>query len=877
LSRAVKWIIAVFAGAVAFPLTWWVCEQFHVPRDTTIGIAGTAAGLVLAPLGYWAGKDGPGESESGKSIGQATGAAVGALIVRGRSTINVQSSARMAGAGDRPSQAQPDPPFYPDVELDELPVTLTSQMIGRDDQLGTLRQFLLQDDVTVVTVTGFGGAGKSTLVEALLAGLAPDYQGARKIFGWHFYSQEERGTEVTNASMFWDRALRFFQFTGEMPLYETEKAHELLKALHEQKSILVLDGIESLQNAPNVNRGILNDRALRGFITSIARDGLRNGGLVILTSRQQVTELGPFRRARNMRLANLDAASGAALLRAYGVRGAAADLEAAAADFGGHPLSLVLLARILATDYGGDIIRRHGFEIADDPAEDNVRSVLDYYTRLFGETDPELIYLYLISLVRRPMRTAELAELADKSLLGRALTQFPEARRARALSTLRAYGLILTERDSYDTHALIRSYFCTQFQRRRPGEFIQAHSVLFEYFAGLPADELPADLETMAPLYRAVYHGCAAGRHAGALEIYWHRICRERRFYSQKELGAFSSDLAAIVPFFSDGWGRPVVSDLSEERRAWLLAVAAFLLTALGRLEEAVQPRQTEIAIFDELQDRHMTCSDHINLVQTLIPLGRLADANRASQRAAQISKDLDTPQGQFSAGMEPRYLRVSALVREAAVRHRRGDLAAAGELFQSAEDLYETPLTRANGFYYGLYLLETLRTQEDARALLTRGEANLETAVRSGRLADIGSSHLVSGAAAAALGESDNALSHLDRAVDMLRRANRVDRQPLALLVRARYYRERWLRTGEEASLRSCEADLAELRAQAEFSRMRLFTIDGNLLQTELYIDQAATTQASELLASTVADIRETGYELRSPEVTRLQTLLTS
>jgi tetratricopeptide (TPR) repeat protein len=743
-----------------------------------------------------------------------------------------------------------------------------SQIIGRDAELGQLRGLLSDESVSVVAVTGFGGSGKSALVEAFLTGIAPDYGGAGWVFGWHFYSQEERGSIVSNASLFWERALRFFGYRGELPVQEAEKAHELLRLLHGQRVILILDGIEALQNPPHISDGTLTDRAIQGFLVSVARDGLRSGGLVITTSRQAVVEFGQFGSVRSIELSPLDPDSGVTLLRASGVVGTDADIRRTVADYRGHPLSLILLAKILVTDYHGDILQRFNIELFGTHIEDNVNAILNYYQRAFNERDPELVYMYLFSIVRRAMSHEELAELTVRSTIGQTLLGVPEARLNRAVSNLKNYRLIIANNSHYDIHSLIRSYFCKRFQRTREREFIQANEVLFAYFSGLPEDVRPSGMEALEPLYRAVYHGCMAGKYANALQVYWKRISRERAFYSQKELGALSSDLAAIVPYFPDGWDRPVTDGLSDEQRAWLLGLAAFLLTGLGRLTEALRPRYAEIERFEALGDLRMACSDLRNLATLLMPLGRLAEALGVSEHAIGLAERFGqgTGRGEFSAQLDDTELRVSALVRKAAVLHLAGRAEEADALFRQAEEEQGSVLDRLNGFYYGQFLTDTAASGAALGDVIRRGEENLRTAERRNNLGNIGYAHLTLGIVYSRLGDATAAGSHLDQAVDTLRQANRVDRLPVALIERARYHRGEWLRSGSESRRQLCQTDVDEASQQISFSRMSLFDVDHQILRAELLEDSGQRAPALELVRDVIQPgIQSLGYQLRA------------
>jgi tetratricopeptide (TPR) repeat protein len=865
VKQTAKWITAAAISAGAFPLAWWISVLAGASADVALGVAGAVTGVVLAPMAWWAGREKVSHEGRGNDAGQVSAG----IIVGPGSTVTV--------SGDIVASMSPDPTARPadvDVDLSALPVSLQRRIIGRDAELGQLQGLLANDQVSMVTLAGFGGIGKTALVEALLTDIAPTYGSARRVFGWHFYSQEERGSIVSNASLFWERALRFFGYRGDLPVHENEKAHELVRLLRGQRVVLVLDGIEALQNAPHVNDGTLTDSAIQGFLVSVARDGLACGGLVITTSRQAVIELGQFSSVRTMELGALSPDSGVGLLRAYGVTGADADLRRTVADYRGHPLSLTLLARILVTDYRGDILQRFGIELLGTHIQGNVNALLDYYIRTFNEQDPELIYMYFFSVVRRAMRQEELDALSSRSTAGHALRKASQARLNRAISNLENYDLIITDSGEYDTHALIRSYFSERFRRTRETEFRQVHEILFRHFYMLPGEEKPSGMESLEPLYRAIYHGCMAGRYADALQVYWTRISRERSFYSQKELGAFSTDLAAIVPFFSDGWDRPVTDGLTDEQRAWLPGLAAFLLTGLGRLTESVRPWRVAIEMSEALGDLRMACSNLRSFAELLISLGQLGQALEASERAIEISGLLGgrTRRGNFSTELDDTELRVSALVRKAWVLHLMGTAEEAGILFRRAEEDYGAPLDRVNGFYYRQFLVETASDKEVLHDVIQLGAENLRVAKARRNLGGIGYAHLIMGMGYVRLGDGAHARGHLDSAVTMLRQADRIDRLPTALIERAKYYYGNWLRFRSEELLRSCQADMEEAYEQIKLSRMPLLNIDYELLRATLLAEIGEHAAAIDIIRTRIEpDVQSTGYRLRIPAVNDL------
>ena len=71
--------------------------------------------------------------------------------------------------------------------------------------------------------------------------------------------------------------------------------------------------------------------------------------------------------------------------------------------------------------------------------------------------------------------------------------------------------------------------------------------------------EQPDSEAGLLPLYQSLHHGVAAGRTQEALdEVYYRRIDRGGQAYGVKQLGLFSTELAALAAFFPGGWQAPV-------------------------------------------------------------------------------------------------------------------------------------------------------------------------------------------------------------------------------------------------------------------------------------------------------------------------------
>ncbi len=239
----------------------------------------------------------------------------------------------------------------PNVEIDRLPEP-SAALVGREKELEQITDAFLNTNKAVVAIIAGGGVGKSALTAEWLNKMQPDYGGAKRVFAWSFYSQGSHETANSSAPFF-QAALPFFGYEGELPKDEIEKARILAKCIQQQDMILILDGMEPLQHPPHILGGEIADTALKEFLRCIRRYGLGNHkSLILISSRQLIEEYEPWKDGYvKMDLNLLNEKQGAELLRSLEVSGTPSDLEAASKEMGGHALGLVLLGKLLTDQF----------------------------------------------------------------------------------------------------------------------------------------------------------------------------------------------------------------------------------------------------------------------------------------------------------------------------------------------------------------------------------------------------------------------------------------------------------------------------------------------------------------------------------------------
>lgn len=144
----------------------------------------------------------------------------------------------------------------------------------------------------------------------------------------------------------------------------------------------------------------------------------------------------------------------------------------------------------------------------------------------------------------------------------------------------------------------------------------------------------------MSPLYAAVTHGCAAGKHQEALNVYYKRIQRGNEFFNFKTLGAYVADLAILLSFFEIPWEKPMAG-FSENERTFVVSTAGGALRALGRLREAAQLTQREgldsYVAREEWENAAVTA---INLTALHLTMGDLTRAFEFAYRSVGMAND---------------------------------------------------------------------------------------------------------------------------------------------------------------------------------------------------------------------------------------------
>ncbi|MGB7838080.1 MAG: serine/threonine-protein kinase, partial [Terrimicrobiaceae bacterium] len=477
--------------------------------------------------------------------------------LEGGRTITYQSLGQMPDRDFHSAARKPPASLGPEkISIARLPVT-GSDLFGREEDIAFLDDAWANPDVNVVAIVAWAGVGKSTLINHWLRGMAAEhYRAAELVFGWSFYRQGSSGG-TSSADEFLDAALTWFGDPDPRIGTAWEKGERLAKLISHRRTLLVLDGLEPLQNPPGPQEGRLREPSLQALLKELAAF---NTGLCVITTRLPVADIADHERTSAPRrdLEHLSSDAGGKLLRALGVKGDEAELRSASDEFSGHCLALTLLGSYLADAHNGDIRCRK--EVSGHLGHDvrqgvHARKVMQSYQTWLGE-GPELSVLRMLGLFDRPAEERAIERLLRPPAipgLTESLKDLSSTEWRTILATLRRARLLAGEdphsRGDLDTHPLIREHFGEQLQSQRTQAWKECNRRLFDYYRAL-APELPESFSEMEPLFLAVICGCNAGLFREALhDVYIPRIQRGSDGFAANVLGAREALLSILVHF----------------------------------------------------------------------------------------------------------------------------------------------------------------------------------------------------------------------------------------------------------------------------------------------------------------------------------------
>lgn len=724
------------------------------------------------------------------------------------------------------------------ISLSSLPNT-GLDLFGRSAEIEAIDRIWQEQKANCLEIIAFGGVGKSSLVNSWLSRLdTSNYSGAARVYAWSFYWQGTGSDVISSGDSFIEQALEWFGDANPGKGTPWAKANRLADLIRESRTLLILDGLEPLQNPPGPKQGEIENPAVSLLLRELAAN---NNGLCVITSRLPISEFSSFRdgRTQALHLERLSTEDGVQLLSAKGIHGNDSDMRAAVEVYSGHPLCLSLLSGYLSVVHDSRVSHFKDLKSLLDIQSfgTHAGNIVSAYLRWF-DTSLETSLLNLIGLFDRGIALGDVKALvASKAVneLTSELTDLSELEWSYAIRKLVDANLISVsrsdERRMIDCHPLIRDFLNERLKCEQPDVWRQGNKLIFNFLQH-SAVENPKTMAQLEPLFRAVIHGARAGLVEESFELYFEKI--KRRQFSMFTEGSHHADQSCIRAFFSKPWTEPV-AQLSKPVSFYLLSCAAANLIYLGRIDEAIKPALVSIKGFQESGRWLEAASTSAPLISMLIAAGRLGDARQAWDEAQEGVKAADNKVLQAVSASIGAYL-----------AFLEGNMEEAARLFGEAELVLSSsepgcelacPTISA---YYCKYLLDTGDVEKALnRALLTlqwRKTNAWQVAVDTTSL--LASDLLVLGLIYLELNDLQNASHYLNKQVELFKKANEWLYLPSGLTARAKLH----IAKGDHIAARQ---DLEEALTIANRTGALLNTWEANLVLAALALQSGQLQEA--------------------------------
>jgi len=615
--------------------------------------------------------------------------------------------------------------------------------VGRAPALAMLQTWIAggAPEPRVVAVVALGGAGKTALVERLLAALG-DGPHAGGVFVWSFYDDPR-------VEAFLDRARSYF--AGSSAPATADRIEALTRALGDGPHLVVLDGLEVVQGTGRggTTLGRLDDGALRRFFTSAARGLGRTR--VLTTSRLGLTDLAAWEGSgvRTLRLDALSEAEGLDLLGRWGLAGSPGELSALLDRVGGHALSVAVMGSYAGAFLGGDAARARSIALEpaarDDPEARRLLGVLAAYAGALEPEERDLVAR--LSLFPTGVELAVLVSIATAGgRVAGALAGLTAPALASILARLERLGLASAspDRARYTTHPFLAEYF-QSLLGAPPGEIHAATRGLFA--ARLDAHGPGPTEGGRLDAYEALLVSTLRAGHADeAAELYLRRLGGFAHLGLR--LGEMSRGARVLEAFSVDGDPAAITADLPAHRRARLVYDRGLYAGALGDLDRAARCYRAHNDLVRAALDMRGLSTGLRTLAYTERLRGALVDA------LALVTTAIDVAEGARS-GLD--VLRGAAL--RASILHDLGRVEEAEAGFAAVRRHEEAPFARR-----GLWEAEHALDRGRFEGLRAETESNLATCRDLGWEGHVAHAHTVLGLAALPH-DPEAAHSHLEAA----------------------------------------------------------------------------------------------------------------
>lgn len=439
---------------------------------------------------------------------------------------------------------------------------------GRQKELNQLSDLILDQQKSLIQVVGFGGEGKTSLVQKWLQSSkeAVLRNGYSLIFGCSFYKADigrfinalynqciENGNDFDIAS----------------------KVLKVCQVLRTRKILLLLDGFEVVQSISGEVRNIY----LQDIIEAI-----QSGPSTILVT----TRIAIPNNFETLNLASLEFNDVLEILNCWGITAETNKRRKIIANhIGRHALSVRIIAGYLKAEKSNELSLLNAIQLsADIPDEaDSLRAnkavrILEFYEKNLPVGC--ILFMKGFSIYERSVPESLVVEIFSQNLGPQTITyDLLKFNLQELIAELKTRRLILSESALFLTcHPLIRDYFRSI---TNTDEVLALHQLSVDYFLRISPD-IPGSLSECFFLFSACYHAAKAKDFIQFHSVFYNRLnLRQKRFLGFG-YGAWDECLTLAIQTFPE-------EDLNKDpviQASYYLGMVAYSLSRLFRNLESI-------------------------------------------------------------------------------------------------------------------------------------------------------------------------------------------------------------------------------------------------------------------------------------------------
>jgi tetratricopeptide (TPR) repeat protein len=491
-----------------------------------------------------------------------------------------------------------------------------------DDWLGdnTNRLFILR---------ALGGFGKSALAWQWINAHVDPAEWTKLVF-WSFYEGD------ASFEHFIEETLKYLKL--EVPQGGRPQVDALLKAMQSQKILLIMDGFEralraysSMNAAYQGDEPKIEDNQLdcvninaEFFLKGVC--SLPNiKSKVLMSTRltpRAVKPRGEFMLGcREQELTAMQKADAVEFFHKQKIKGTHAEIEAACAPYGYHPLSLRLLTGRILKDFDNpaDIVVAQKLKIDGDMVQQKHHVLKVSYNSLPPQ---EQKLLSTIACFRSPVELKTLQVVAENKdtldndlhdLISRGLLHFDEKNK------------------KFDIHPIVRRF---AYERLTTPDRAATHTRLRDYFAAVDVPVKIQSIDDLAPVIELYHHTVQAGEYNTAFMLFKSRLATALHF----QLGAYETRIELLRALFQKGEDNPP-SLKDEVDQGWVLNALAISYSVSGQPNHAIPLKIASIQMLGKKVDKQNLAIGLGNLARNQIQIGGLQLAESNLQWALEISR----------------------------------------------------------------------------------------------------------------------------------------------------------------------------------------------------------------------------------------------